>query len=123
MPDKLRILVVEDDYLIADLLRDMLSTAGWSVIGPIGRLAEAVETAAREDCDAAVLDINLAGEVSYPVAEVLSERKVPFLFLSGYGRAGPATPFDERPRLGKPFRSRDLLGALRQLIAAPAAEA
>lgn len=122
MPEASRILVVEDDYLIAALLKDILSAAGWRVIGPVGRLAEAVETAAHQDCDAAVLDVNLAGEPIYPVAETLSRRKVPFLFLTGYGSDGAEQPFGDRPRLGKPFRTGDLLGALQRLLAAPAAE-
>ena len=123
MPEKPRILVVEDDYLIATLLQDILSAAGWSVVGPVGRLAEAVDTAAHQDCDAAVLDINLGGKAIYPVAEVLSQRKVPFLFITGYGGNGADQPFGDRPRLGKPFRNQELLGALEHLLAAPTAEA
>ncbi|MGH7088748.1 MAG: response regulator [Stellaceae bacterium] len=125
MPEKSRILVVEDDYLIATTLADVLGAAGWTVIGPVGHLAEAVETAAHQDCDVAVLDINLAGEAVYPVAEVLSQRKIPFLFLSGNGGGsrGSAQPFAERPRLGKPFRNRDLLGVLARLVGASVAEA
>ncbi len=122
MPEKSRILVVEDNYLIATMLADVLGAAGWTVIGPVGHLAEAVETAAHQDCDVAVLDINLAGKASYPVAEVLSKRKVPFLFLTGYSAAGVATPFRGRPRLGKPFRTEELLGALTRLLAPPVAE-
>lgn len=122
MPEGSRILVVEDDYLIAAMLKEILSAAGWRVVGPVGRLAEAVETAAHQDCDAAVLDVNLAGEAIYPVAETLSRRKVPFLFLTGYGSGGSAQPFGERPRLGKPFRAHQLIDALTHLLAAPAAE-
>jgi DNA-binding response OmpR family regulator len=120
MEDGPRILIVEDDYLIAALLEDIMKAAGWRVVGPVSRVAEAVDTAAHQDCDAAVLDVNLAGEPIYPVAEVLSRRKVPFMFLTGYGDEALEDPFGERPRLGKPFRTKELLGALARLVKAPA---
>lgn len=88
------------------MLEDIPSAAGWRVVGPVGRVAEAVETASHQDCDAAVLDVNLGGEAICPVAEVLNARKVPFVFLTGYGTGGAARPFCGRPRLNKPFRTR-----------------
>jgi DNA-binding response OmpR family regulator len=121
MPEKKRILVVEDDYLIASLLVNILRSAGWEVIGPVGRLVEAVETAAREGFDAAVLDVNLGGEAVYPVAEVLSARNVPFLFLTGYGVETLQRQFCERPRRGKPFKAAELIDAVARIVA-PTAE-
>ena len=117
-----RILIVEDDYLIATLLADVLQAAHWEVVGPVGRLAEAVETARVADFEAAVLDINLAGETVYPVAEALSARHIPFVFLTGYGAEAVARPFCGRPRLGKPFKTQDLIGTVARLVA-PATEA
>lgn len=122
MPGEPRILIVEDDYLIAALLEDIMKAAGWRVVGPIGQLAEAIEAAAHQECDAALLDVNLGGETIYPVAEMLSARKVPFMFLTGYGAEGLEQPFAQRPRLGKPFRTKELLGAVARLVA-PMAEA
>jgi DNA-binding response OmpR family regulator len=122
MRERQRILIVEDDYLIATLLAEMLETAGWHVVGPVGRLSEAVDVAAKEGFDAAVLDINLGGEAVYPVARVLDERHVPFMFLTGYGTDTLQRPFCERPRLGKPFKNEELIGTLARLVA-PAAGA
>ncbi len=69
-----RVLLVEDEYLVASLIEEILETAGCIVTGPIPRLAEAVDAADRERCDAAVLDVNLAGERIYPVADILSRQ-------------------------------------------------
>lgn len=123
MPEKARILIVEDDYLIATMLEDIIATAGWDVVGPVGHLAEAIEAATHQECEAAVLDINLDGEMAYPIAEVLSRRKVPFVFLSGYGPSGEKGPFGDRPCISKPFRPRELLDMLRDLLTPRAAEA
>jgi DNA-binding response OmpR family regulator len=116
MPESPRILVVEDDYLIASLLADVLEAAGWQVIGPVGQLTEAVDTATHAGFDVAVLDVNLGGEAVYPVAAVLDERNVPFVFLTGYGADTLMQPFCERPRLGKPFKIDQLIGAVKRLV-------
>ena len=112
----LKVLVVEDDYLISLLFDEMLTSAGCVVVGPVPRLADALEAAAKESCDAAVLDVNIGGERVYPVAEILAERHVPFIFVTGY--SGDALPrkYAEQPRIAKPFRVAQLLGALSNLI-------
>ena len=114
-----KILVVEDDYLISLLFDEMLTSAGCVVVGPLPRLADALEAAAKENCDAAVLDVNLGGERVYPVAKILAERHVPFVFVTGY--SGDALPreYAEQPRIAKPFRAAQLLGALSNLIETP----
>lgn len=114
-----RILVVEDDFLIADLIEEILTSAGCEVVGPVRRVADAVHTAAHAEYDAAVLDVNVAGERIYPVADALCERTVPFLFLTGYDGASLEPRFRSQPRLGKPFRARDLLSAVRLLVPQP----
>ncbi len=86
--ERRRILVVEDNHLNAKLVMEVLQLAGWQVVGPVGRLSEAMDIAARNDFAAAVLDVNLAGEDVYPVAAMLSERRVPFAFLTGYDAGG-----------------------------------
>jgi CheY-like chemotaxis protein len=80
-----RILVVEDEYLIAMSLADALENAGSVVVGPVPSVDKAIQTIDSEpDIDAAVLDVNLGGVLVYPVADMLIARKIPFVFTSGY---------------------------------------
>ena len=80
-----RILVVEDEYLIAMSLADALENAGSVVVGPVPSVDKAIQTIDSEpDIDAAVLDVNLGGMLAYPVADMLIARKIPFVFTSGY---------------------------------------
>ena len=104
----LRILIVEDEAAISLLLEDMLLDFGCEVIGPAGRLAAALDLAATETFDLAILDVNVAGEPIYPVAEALEERKVPFVFSTGYGSAGIKDVYRDRPVVQKPFAQNDL---------------
>ena len=114
-----RVLLVEDEYLVASLIENILETAGCIVTGPIPRLAEAVDAADRERCDAAVLDVNLAGERIYPVADILSRRNIPFVFVTGYGVL--PGEYANRPRLCKPFKMVDLIDTLSDIVkSAPA---
>jgi CheY-like chemotaxis protein len=116
-----KILVVEDEFLVAMLIQEMLEGAGCAVAGPIPRVAEALEAAGRDAYDAAVLDVNLAGDQIDPVAEALSQRNVPFVFVTGYGTGGLAGEYAQRPRLCKPFKMADLLGTLSNLVKPPTA--
>jgi CheY-like chemotaxis protein len=104
----LRILVVEDEAAISLLLEDMLLDFGCEVIGPAARLSAALEAVAREPVDLAILDVNVAGEPIYPVAEALAQRSIPFVFSTGYGSAGIRDAFRDRPVLQKPFAQHDL---------------
>ena len=104
----LRVLVVEDEAAISLLLEDMLLDFGCEVIGPAARLAAALDTLAREKIDLAILDVNVAGEPIYPVAEALAERSIPFVFSTGYGSAGIRDAYRNRPVLQKPFAQNDL---------------
>lgn len=80
-----RILIVEDQYFLADDMRADFEQAGAEVIGPVGRISDALELLESvELLDGAVLDINLAGEMVYAVADVLRARRVPFVFATGY---------------------------------------
>jgi len=117
--DGLRILVVEDEYLVASLIQDILEMAGCVVSGPIPRLTEAVDAAKVDACDAAVLDVNLGGNRVFPVAEVLSHRHIPFIFVTGYGGGNLPEEHHSRPTLRKPFRNDELLNAISALINPP----
>jgi DNA-binding response OmpR family regulator len=114
--DRLKVLVVEDEYLVSALIKEMLELAGCIVVGPVPRLSDALDAVDHESCDAAVLDVNLAGERVDPVAEALSARDVPFMFLTGYSTGVLPAKFDHRPLVRKPFRMNDLIGTLATMV-------
>jgi CheY-like chemotaxis protein len=108
------ILVIEDDFLVAQALCDQMREAGAAVLGPVGWLAEALSFM---DChagqfDGAVVDINLHGEKSYAVADWLVQHNVPFVFATGYGEDAIEKPYLEYPRCAKPFSEDSLISAL-----------
>lgn len=116
-----RILVVEDELMIGMLIDDLLKEAGCDVVGPMPRLAPALQAAGTEErLDGAVLDINLAGELVSPVADRLAERGVPFVFLTGYGWHMLPARFHSRPLVTKPCRQDLLLATLAKAIGATA---
>jgi two-component SAPR family response regulator len=111
-----RVLVVEDELLISMLIEDVLVDAGCRVVGPCTNLSDALVAARNEAFDIALLDVNLRGEKVYPVADILTERNIPFVFLSGYGKN--AIPSD-RPNwevCSKPFSADDLTKVLMKRI-------
>ena len=110
---KTRILVIEDEMLIAALLEDMLADLGHEVVGPVTRLNEALAAVAREDFDIAILDLHLNGQSAYSVADVLIERGIPFAFAKGYGANGLPQKYRGRPVLQKPFAREDLQRTLK----------
>jgi CheY-like chemotaxis protein len=119
----IRVLVVEDEFLVATLIEDMLVDAGCVVAGPVPRLSEALDAVDRGMFDAAVLDVNLGGDRVYPVADALSRRNVPFVFITGYSADVLPCEFAERPRLRKPFKMADLLATLSSVVVPPSASA
>ena len=104
----LRVLVIEDEIMVALLLEEVLADLGHAVIGPISRLDKAMDVARQEAIDAAILDINLNGSEIYPVADALAARDIPFAFCSGYGRPALPAAYRDRPILRKPFRRQQL---------------
>jgi DNA-binding response OmpR family regulator len=111
--------------LVADLIVDELPEIGCHVIGPAARVEQGMALARAEALDGALLDVNLAGEPCFPIAEALSVRGVPFAFLSGYGDASLPPPFRDQPRLSKPFLSKpfemkDLVTLVKQQFATAA---
>ena len=113
-----RVLVVEDEAAISMLLEDMLLDFGCEIVGPAARLATALEMAQNESFTVAILDVNVAGEPIYPVAEAIVARGLPLVFSTGYGGAGIREPFRDRPVVQKPFSQSDLKRTLIQAIAA-----
>lgn len=101
--NSLRVLIVEDEAEVALQLEDMLGDLGCNVVGPASRVGQALGLLDRQPIDAAVLDLNVAGELVYPVADRLAERGVPFIFATGYGRSALADAYRTRPILEKPF--------------------
>jgi DNA-binding response OmpR family regulator len=108
------ILVVEDEFIVAAMLCDVIEDEGAQVLGPAGSLAEALELAATDGIDAAVLDWNLAGEPGEPVARVLASRGVPFVIATGYGSV--EGDFAKATVLSKPYAPARLLEALSALF-------
>jgi CheY-like chemotaxis protein len=98
-----RVLLVEDEALVAMMIQECLTEYGHSVVGPIGRAADALAAAKQGEFDAAILDINLSDGMAYPVAEILSERGVPFAFVTGYEADMVDERFSKVPVLQKPI--------------------
>ena len=114
--DGVRVLVVEDEALVAMLLEDMLCDLGCVVVAVAGSVAEAVDQASAAALDAAILDVNLGTQSSAPVAEALAARKVPFVFATGYGESGVPEGFRGRPALQKPYGMQDVARLLAQAV-------
>jgi two-component sensor histidine kinase/DNA-binding response OmpR family regulator len=103
-----RLLLVEDEALTGLMMCDMLTELGFDVIGPFGRLEDAMAAVGREDFQAAILDVNLDGEMVYPVADAVLARGVPFVFVTGYGAEGIDRRFAQIPVLQKPIERKML---------------
>jgi DNA-binding response OmpR family regulator len=98
-----RILVVEDEMLIAMIIEDAVRDSGGEIVGPVATLEAALKLAAEEEFDAAILDVTIHGGKVYPVAELLLKRGIPFVFASGYGDWALPEELRDKPRLTKPF--------------------
>lgn len=108
-----KILVVEDDYLEALALAEMLQAAGADVIGPVSEIQEALSFVEKgDDVDAAILDVDLHGQKSYPVAQALAARQIRFVFATGYGEEAIDQAYRAYPRVQKPFDGRALVNVL-----------
>ena len=109
----MRVLVVEDSYLIAYSVRRILVELGCTVVGPVSTVTEARRLIETDQCDAAILDINLGAESSVPLAEMLSQRHTPFFFVTGYSSpALPLVEFNAYRRLRKPLTAASLRAAM-----------
>lgn len=102
VPSKLHILVVEDEMMLMMTLEDALTDAGYTYV-TASRIKKAIALAEGEAIDCAILDVNVAGEDVYPVAKILSRRRIPFILSTGYGRNTLPAEYRERPVLAKPY--------------------
>lgn len=118
MLEGLRVLIVEDETLIAMMLEDLLEGIGCRIAGAAATVAQALDQLAAlgGQVDVAVLDVNLGGEKVYPVADALAARGVPFMFATGYGTSGVSDRYPERTVIAKPYRLLTLSQALRSLL-------
>ena len=111
----MRVLIVEDEYYLADDLSRVLGDAGAAIVGPVGTIAEAEGQVEDRQFDCAVLDMNLRGDLMFAVAERLQDADVPFVIATGYaGSSLPATLRDA-PRVEKPFAPEKLVRKLAEL--------
>lgn len=111
-----RVLIVEDEALVGIMLEEMLEELGATVTAHALRLEEGMSLAADCDVDAAVLDVNLSGVRSYPIADKLRERGIPFVFATGYGAAILTGQYENDRLIHKPYSLADLERALRDMI-------
>ena len=118
-PPGRRVLIVEDEMLIAMELQTLVEQEGYAVLGPVNSVARALALLERELPDAALLDLNLAGEQSTPIAESLAAQGVPFATVTGYGEAiSKELELRGVPYLAKPINHRDLVRLLGELLPA-----
>src|SRR5476649_920932 len=113
-----RVLLVEDEMIVAWLLTEMLADLGFTVVGPAVSVNQALAMIDAEAIDMAVLDVNLNGQMSYPIADALAARGVPFVFSTGYDRDRLPDDYRNFPVLQKPFRRSELLDTLAELLPA-----
>ena len=111
----LRILVVEDEAMVGIVIEDILLDEGCRIVGPYLAYEAALAAAQTELADLAILDVNLAGRMSFPIGEVLASRGIPFVLLSGYGGDAAPAEHPEWPTCSKPFTPEALIAALRLL--------
>jgi CheY-like chemotaxis protein len=111
-----KVLVVEDEMMIAMLIEDMLDEFGCKLVGPATNVPRALELIGKESIEVAVLDLNLDGKDTYAIADALQRKNVPFIFATGYGSTGLRQEYGNRPVLQKPFQARDLETALTEAL-------
>jgi CheY-like chemotaxis protein len=111
-----RVLIVEDEAIVAMLIEDIIEEIGCSIVGPAAHVTQALAVLAADEIDGAVLDVNLAGEWSYPIADALAARGVPYVFVTGYGQAGLDAAYRDHPVVQKPFTRATLERALESVM-------
>lgn len=112
----LRILIVEDQPIIAMALADAVEEMGGVAVGPAGTLREALDLASTGVFDAALLDVWLNGTSAYSVGDILSHRSIPFVVVSGAASSDQPLPYQRAPRLLKPFSNQEVSAALTSIL-------
>ena len=112
-----RVLVVEDEMMVAWLLEDLLAELGCAIVGPAAGVNQALAMIEAEAIDVAVLDVNLNGEMSYSIADALATRGVPFVFVTGYDKNRILEGYRTSPVLQKPFHRAEFADTLTKLLA------
>ena len=110
--DGVKVVLIEDEAHVALLLEAMLDELGGVVAGRAARVSKALDLIAETPFDLALLDLNLAGEMSFPIADVLAARRKPFVVVTGYGAAGLPLEHRSAPVVTKPFREHELESAI-----------
>jgi CheY-like chemotaxis protein len=111
-PPRGAVFLVEDEVMIRMMVADMLEELGYTVAAEAGEIGEAIRLAQNTYFDLAILDVNVNGKVISPVAELISARKRPFIFATGYGSSGLPEEYRDRPALQKPFQLETLAKAI-----------
>lgn len=111
-----RVLVVEDEAIIAMTAEDMLEELGCTLAGTAATLSEALAAAEKGGFDLALLDINLNGHDSMPVADLLQGKRIPFVFTTGYGSAGRGAAHEDVPLVTKPYRLGELRAGMERAL-------
>ena len=109
-------LIIEDESMVAMLIEDMFGDLGWEIAGIASRLDEAMDKVSSLSFDLAILDVNLNGEESYPLAEELQRKGTPFILSTGYGTTSLPRSMQGVPVLSKPFDQSDLERALKTAL-------
>lgn len=110
------VLIVEDEWLIAESYAKSLRSGGHEVIGPFPTAEKAISALREEDADVALLDMDLFGEMSFQLAERLQDREIPFIFVSGHSRKELPASLKDKRVLSKPVTSTDLLNEVRNMV-------
>jgi DNA-binding NtrC family response regulator len=113
-----RLLIVEDEYLIRLLLEDMLVELGYTIVTVASNLDEGKKAAQTAEIDLAILDVNIDGQQVFPIADILRGRKLPFIFITGYGARGLPEAYRDTPTLQKPFQMQDLEATVARVLPA-----
>jgi DNA-binding response OmpR family regulator len=106
-------MVVEDDFRTAMAIEDLVRSHGFDVVGPLLTLGAALQNVSESSPDFAILDIKVGGESSYPLADLLTELSIPFIFLTAYARKFIPIHYAHAPKIDKPFVGSEILHAIR----------
>jgi CheY-like chemotaxis protein len=117
----LKVMIIEDEGIVAMLLEDMLNSLGHEVVASASNIEGATKLVADAQIDLAILDVNLNGHHTYSIAETLTSRGIPFIFATGYGNAGLKSEWRAAKVLQKPFTERDLAQLIGQTVSSPKA--